>query len=81
MANKGRSTIGETNINAALTDAAIVDILEGIDSNKYKSITEIMDVYNVSRPTIHRIFTESWTHITCNYPNLQELFIKVKKRK
>jgi predicted DNA-binding protein YlxM (UPF0122 family) len=82
MANKGRSTIGETNINAILTDQAVVDILEGIMSNRYKTITEIMDIYNVSRPTIHRMFkNETWTHITCNYPNLQELFMKISVHK
>jgi homoserine acetyltransferase len=78
MANKGRSTIGETNINSVLTDQAVVDILEGIDSNRYKTITEIMDIYDVSRPTIHKMFTESWTYITCNYPNLQNLYNKIK---
>ncbi len=82
MSKKGRSTFGEKSTNAILTDDAIIDILEGIKFNKYQSITEIMNIYNVSRPTIHRIFRkESWKHITDNYSDsdLQQLYIKVKR--
>jgi len=79
MSNKGRSTFGEKSANAVLTDDFVIDILEGVISNKYKNIQDIMDNYHVSRPTVHRIFNgESWTHITCDYPNLGELYKKVK---
>jgi hypothetical protein len=79
MSKKGRSTFGEKDGNSVLTNDAIIDILEGIDSNKYQSITEIMNIYNVSRPTIHRIFRrECWKNITNNYSNLDILYNKIK---
>lgn len=79
MSKKGRGTIGMTNVNAAFTNQDIIDMIEGVSSNIYGSITELMNVYNVSRPTIHRIFNnETWTHITCEYPNLEELYNKIK---
>ena len=79
MSAKCRGTIGAKNVNAAFVDQDIVDIIEGVSSNKYSGITEIMNIYHVSRPTIHRIFNgETWAHVTCNYPNLDQLYNQIK---
>lgn len=78
MSNKGRSTFGEKDGNSVLTNAAVTDILEGVISNKYRTVNDIMSIYNVSRPTIHRIFNkESWRNITCNYSDLESLHNKI----
>jgi len=62
MASKGRSTWGEKNANAKLTEAQVKEIKQGFQAGK--TDTELAMQFNISRSTIYGIRNNKlWSYI------------------
>jgi hypothetical protein len=72
------------NGNAVLEIKDIIDILRNIDKGIYTSITQIINQYGISRPSIHDVLSgKTWRQVTIKYYtdlDLERLFKKVKRR-
>ena len=63
--NKSRHYFGSKHFNTILTDQNVRDIITDTLNNKYTSIVDVCNIYNVSYETIRFIVVgKTWKHIT-----------------
>jgi len=64
---------------AVLTESKIVEIFDGIDSGRFRTVKEIAEYYSVHNNTIYCILNgRTWKCVTNKYP-IKELKAKVSK--
>jgi hypothetical protein len=76
-----RSAIGSRNNMAMLDETDVLEILQGIQNNKYRSIRQIVDSYPIiTRKAIESLLKgNSWMHISKDF-DLVDLKSKIVKK-
>ena len=69
---KNCQAVGSKNGFSTLTEDEIIDILEGIKNDKFKTRSQICQQYSISNQTIYMILNRKrWQHVTNKYTDLE----------